>query len=106
MVPGSTGESSKVKVKVRVNIHGMFNVSSATMIEKMENAGAEPMEVDKNGGGGESATDKETSVDAGEEKNNAEQPMEQQPTAENENASATREGVRTETEVSRRGWHR
>lgn len=101
MVPGATGESSKVKVKVRVNIHGMFNVSSATMIEKTENAGMEPMEVDKNGGGGESTTNKETSVDAGEEKNNAEQPMEQQATSENENASATQEGVQAEAEVSR-----
>ena len=49
VVPQPNGESSKVKVKVRVNIHGMFNVSSASMVEKQEAAEEEtkeePMEV-------------------------------------------------------------
>ena len=49
VVPQANGESSKVKVKVRVNIHGMFNVSSATMVEKQdapeEETKEEPMEV-------------------------------------------------------------
>ena len=30
------GESAKVKVKVRVNIHGIFTVSSAARIDKVE----------------------------------------------------------------------
>ncbi|XP_041048134.1 heat shock 70 kDa protein 4L [Carcharodon carcharias] len=34
VVPQNDGESSKIKVKVRVNIHGIFNVSSASLIEK------------------------------------------------------------------------
>ncbi|XP_078067223.1 heat shock 70 kDa protein 4L isoform X2 [Mustelus asterias] len=34
VTPQNDGESSKVKVKVRVNIHGIFNVSSASLIEK------------------------------------------------------------------------
>lgn len=33
VVPQATGESSKVKVKVRVNIHGIFSVSSASLVE-------------------------------------------------------------------------
>ena len=44
MLPQASGESSKVKVKVRVNINGIFNVSSASMVEKLENT-EEPMEV-------------------------------------------------------------
>ena len=50
-MPQANGESSKVKVKVRVNIHGMFNVSSASMVEKQEaveeEPKEEPMEVDQ-----------------------------------------------------------
>ncbi|XP_078395790.1 heat shock 70 kDa protein 4L [Cetorhinus maximus] len=34
VVPQNDGESSKIKVKVRVNIHSIFNVSSASLIEK------------------------------------------------------------------------
>ena len=49
VVPQANGESSKVKVKVRVNIHGMFHVASASMVEKQEAAEEEskeePMEV-------------------------------------------------------------
>lgn len=33
--PQATGDNSKVKVKVRVNIHGVFLVSSASMVEKL-----------------------------------------------------------------------
>lgn len=32
--PGSQGEAQKVKVKVRLNLHGVFQVVSATMMEK------------------------------------------------------------------------
>lgn len=46
VVPQPTGEATKVKVKVRVNINGLFSVSSATLTEKIE-AAEEPMEVDK-----------------------------------------------------------
>ena len=31
-----TGESTKVKVKVRINSHGCFNILSANMYEKLE----------------------------------------------------------------------
>ena len=49
-MPQADGGSSKVKVKVRVNINGLFNVSGATITEKVENPPAadeqEPMDVD------------------------------------------------------------
>ncbi|XP_061904730.1 heat shock 70 kDa protein 4a [Entelurus aequoreus] len=47
VVAQTSGESAKVKVKVRVNIHGVFSVSSASLIEVMKTAdGEEPMETD------------------------------------------------------------
>uniref|UniRef100_A0A672QVT9 Heat shock protein 4a n=1 Tax=Sinocyclocheilus grahami TaxID=75366 RepID=A0A672QVT9_SINGR len=33
VVPQPSGESSKVKVKVRVNVHGVFSVSNASLVE-------------------------------------------------------------------------
>ncbi|XP_054481227.1 heat shock 70 kDa protein 4a [Anoplopoma fimbria] len=48
VVPQGSGESSKVKVKVRVNVHGMFSVSGASLIEVMKTAdGEEPIETDQ-----------------------------------------------------------
>ena len=32
--PGAQGEAQKVKVKVRLNLHGVFQVVSATLMEK------------------------------------------------------------------------
>ncbi|XP_056298879.1 heat shock 70 kDa protein 4a isoform X1 [Pseudoliparis swirei] len=50
VVPQASGESSKVKVKVRVNVHGMFSVSSASLIEVLKVAeGEEPIETDQPG---------------------------------------------------------
>ena len=52
VAPQANGESSKLKVKVRVNINGLFNVSGATITEKIENPPAaeeqEQMDVDSN----------------------------------------------------------
>uniref|UniRef100_H2L7I3 Heat shock protein 4a n=1 Tax=Oryzias latipes TaxID=8090 RepID=H2L7I3_ORYLA len=48
VVPQATGESAKVKVKVRVNIHGVFSVSSASLVEVVKAVeGEEPMETDQ-----------------------------------------------------------
>lgn len=56
VVPQASGESSKVKVKVRVNIHGIFSVSSASLVEVHKTDEAEePMEM-------EQANDKEEQV--------------------------------------------
>lgn len=47
VVPQPSGESSKLKVKVRVNVHGVFSVSSASLVEVVKSAeGEEPMEMD------------------------------------------------------------
>ncbi|XP_033977138.1 heat shock 70 kDa protein 4b isoform X1 [Trematomus bernacchii] len=47
VVPQASGESSKVKVKVRVNIHGIFSVSSASLVEVMKcEEGEEPMDTE------------------------------------------------------------
>ena len=54
VVPQANGDSSKVKLKVRVNINGLFDVSGATITEKIENPPAadeqEPMDVDGSDG--------------------------------------------------------
>uniref|UniRef100_A0A3B4AY19 Uncharacterized protein n=1 Tax=Periophthalmus magnuspinnatus TaxID=409849 RepID=A0A3B4AY19_9GOBI len=48
VVPQASGESSKVKVKVRVNIHGIFSVSSASLVEVQKcDETEEPMETDQ-----------------------------------------------------------
>ncbi|XP_051869805.1 heat shock 70 kDa protein 4-like [Pristis pectinata] len=49
VVPQTDGSSSRVKVKVRVNIHGVFSVSSASLVEvqKCEEADDVPMETDQ-----------------------------------------------------------
>ncbi|KAK1883285.1 Heat shock 70 kDa protein 4 [Dissostichus eleginoides] len=48
VVPQASGESAKVKVKVRVNIHGMFSVSSASLVEVIKvPEGEESMENDQ-----------------------------------------------------------
>lgn len=47
VVPQASGESSKVKVKVRVNIHGIFSVSSASLVEvQKSDETEEPMETE------------------------------------------------------------
>ncbi len=45
VVPTEEGDASKVKVKVRLNIHGVFTVKSATMVEKQK-VEEESMETD------------------------------------------------------------
>ena len=47
VTPTKEGESSKIKVKIRMDIHGIFYVSKAQMIEKIpsdDEGGNEPME--------------------------------------------------------------
>ncbi|XP_070402855.1 heat shock 70 kDa protein 4L isoform X2 [Nothobranchius furzeri] len=45
VVPQPDGNSSKVKVKVRINIHGIFSVSNASLIEKQKGEG-EDMQIE------------------------------------------------------------
>ena len=85
VVPQANGESSKVKVKVRVNINGLFNVSGATITEKIENPPAadeqEPMDVDS----GEAKTQ-----DAAASMETSEKPQ-QQPAAEEGSGDSPKE---------------
>ncbi|KAJ3588785.1 hypothetical protein NHX12_009639 [Muraenolepis orangiensis] len=47
VVPQASGECSKVKVKVRVNVHGLFSVSSASLVELLKpTEGEEPMDTE------------------------------------------------------------
>ena len=87
MVPQTNGESSKVKVKVRVSIHGLFSVSSATMTEKIETV-SEPMEVDAtmNGPLPESAAGAEPKASEVNKFENGE-PVDGQPMEEQTNSS-------------------
>ncbi|XP_075712568.1 heat shock 70 kDa protein 4 [Rhinoderma darwinii] len=48
VVPQADGSSSKVKVKVRVNVHGIFSVSSASLVEVHKTDDSEePMETEQ-----------------------------------------------------------
>ncbi|XP_007668484.2 heat shock 70 kDa protein 4 [Ornithorhynchus anatinus] len=48
VTPQTDGSSSKVKVKVRVNVHGIFSVSSAALVEvHKSDESEEPMETDQ-----------------------------------------------------------
>ncbi|XP_043837902.1 heat shock 70 kDa protein 4 [Dromiciops gliroides] len=48
VTPQTDGSSSKVKVKVRVNVHGIFSVSSASLVEVHKSDECEePMETDQ-----------------------------------------------------------
>ncbi|KAJ7997211.1 hypothetical protein DPEC_G00226620 [Dallia pectoralis] len=80
VVPQANGESSKVKVKVRVNIHGIFSVSSASLVEVLKpTEGEEPMETEPVGKEEESKmqTDQDDQkVQGDEQKDNAEKKSE------------------------------
>lgn len=71
VVPQASGESSKVKVKVRMNIHGIFSVSSASLVEvQKSDESEEPMETDqtqdKDGEQSKMQTDQEENQGQGE----------------------------------------
>jgi len=88
VVPQANGDSSKVKVKVRVNINGLFNVSGATITEKVENTPAaddeqEPMDVD---GSAEKTPDAGAGTEASDN-----QPQEQAAAAEEGDGDSPKE---------------
>ncbi|XP_034539238.1 heat shock 70 kDa protein 4a isoform X2 [Notolabrus celidotus] len=75
VVPQASGESAKVKVKVRVNVHGVFSVSSASLVEVLKaGEGEEPMETEQTGKEEETTTD-----DANKEKKNDQPPQAKKP---------------------------
>ncbi|KAI5620271.1 heat shock protein 4a [Silurus asotus] len=73
VLPQSSGECSKVKVKVRVNVHGVFSVSSASLVEVVKIAeGEEPMETDTTA----KEEENKMQVDQEEQKNQSDGPKE------------------------------
>lgn len=86
VVPQASGESSKVKVKVRVNIHGIFSVSSASLVEVQKSDEAEePMET-------EQAADKDG------EQSKMQTDQDEQPSAEGDAQKETEEKTPRESE--------
>jgi hypothetical protein len=66
VAPQPSGDSSKVKVKVRVNGHGIFSVSGASMTEKIE-VTAEESAMDVDGVAGVALAADKTAVNGAEE---------------------------------------
>ncbi|XP_037117827.1 heat shock 70 kDa protein 4b [Syngnathus acus] len=91
VVPQASGESSKVKVKVRVNIHGIFSVSSASLVEVIKSDEAEvPMEteqVNDKDGENKMQTDQEELQDEGD----GQKEQEEKTPRENEEMETTTE---------------
>ncbi|XP_014805418.1 PREDICTED: heat shock 70 kDa protein 4L isoform X1 [Calidris pugnax] len=88
--PQHDGDNSKVKVKVRVNIHGLFSVASASVIEKQNIEGEQndtPMDTEsstKNQGRDDELDKMQVDQDEGIQKSQAEQ--QNQADEETENA--------------------
>ena len=77
VVPQANGDAAKVKVKVRVDIHGVFKVSSATMVEKVDKAPEEvkeePMETENGQAQPEEKAEAQADADAEAPKENGPQ---------------------------------
>ncbi|XP_061786648.1 heat shock 70 kDa protein 4b [Nerophis lumbriciformis] len=93
VVPQASGESSKVKVKVRVNIHGIFSVSGASLVEVLKaDETEEPMEteqVNDKDGENKMQTDQEEQQDEGDGQKEQE---EKTPRENEEMETSTEEG--------------
>ena len=99
VVPQANGESSKVKIKIRINSHGIFEVKSASLVEKLDNeeekqTEMETMDVDEGKNNGE-VNDEESKPAAGE-KNEEMQTDQQSPT---ESSSETNDVTTPEKQV-------
>uniref|UniRef100_A0A8C1KJE9 Heat shock protein 4b n=1 Tax=Cyprinus carpio TaxID=7962 RepID=A0A8C1KJE9_CYPCA len=70
VIPQASGESSKVKVKVRVNVHGIFSVSSASLVEVQKSEEEEEsMDTEQS-----TEKDNETSAEEGKQEKKSDQP--------------------------------
>jgi molecular chaperone DnaK (HSP70) len=78
--PKEDGSNQKVKVKVRVNLNGVFTVSSASLIEKHEVEEEVPMEVDPK----EEGADKKKEEGKEDEKENGDEKEKEKATAPEE----------------------
>ncbi|XP_037603755.1 heat shock 70 kDa protein 4a [Sebastes umbrosus] len=84
VVPQASGESAKVKVKVRVNIHGMFSVSSASLVEVVKTVE------------GEESTETDQTVKEEENKMQVDPEDQKQQTADNGDNKSEAEDMETE----------
>ncbi|XP_074466219.1 heat shock 70 kDa protein 4a [Sebastes fasciatus] len=84
VVPQASGESAKVKVKVRVNIHGMFSVSSASLVEVVKTVE------------GEESTETDQTVKEEENKMQVDPEDQKQQTADNRDNKSETEDMETE----------
>uniref|UniRef100_H3CU62 Heat shock protein 4b n=1 Tax=Tetraodon nigroviridis TaxID=99883 RepID=H3CU62_TETNG len=92
VVPQASGESSKVKVKVRVNIHGIFSVSSASLVEvQKSDETEEPMETEQ---ANEKDEQNKMQTDQDEQQNQGDSPKEpeEKPRENEEMETTTEEG--------------
>ncbi|XP_018421128.1 PREDICTED: heat shock 70 kDa protein 4 [Nanorana parkeri] len=88
VTPQADGSSSKVKVKVRVNVHGIFSVSSASLVEVHKTDDSEePMETDQ------AAKDEEKMQVDQEEPKSEEAPPTQAETKSNTEEMETSQGA-------------
>ncbi|XP_056142329.1 heat shock 70 kDa protein 4b [Lampris incognitus] len=96
VVPQASGESSKIKVKVRVNIHGIFSVSSASLVEVLKSDETEePMETEQtNEKDGENKM--QTDQDEPKAQGDGQKEPEEKTTPENEEMETTTEEGKTE----------
>ncbi|GAB6031373.1 heat shock [Chamberlinius hualienensis] len=85
------GGSSKVKVKVRINIHGLFTVSSAVLLEPKDNSNKsaeEPMQVDQNSATKASENDADK-MDAENQSNEKSVPSDHEPNKSEQQTNST-----------------
>jgi len=108
VVPQVTGENSKVKVKVRVDKHGIFNVSGATLVEKVEpkeEINEKKMEVDNNVKSTENGTENsqpqtEETVPESKETNPSDESMDVDPQNKEKQESKENESPKENGEVN------
>ncbi|KAM6978034.1 heat shock 70 kDa protein 4b [Aplochiton taeniatus] len=96
VVPQVSGESSKVKVKVRVNIHGIFSVSSASLVEVLKTEESEePMDTEQTN---EKEEESKMQTDQDEQKAQGDGPKDadEKKTPENEEMETTSDEAKTE----------
>jgi len=65
--PSAEGKAQKVKVKVRINLHGIMTISSASLIESKD----EPMELDNGNGVQQTESEQSTDAQTGDQKSDA-----------------------------------
>lgn len=72
--PTAEGESSKIKVKVRINLHGIVSIVSAVLVEKKDNAEAEETQMETE----PAANDQEGADQVNRENGDVQQPNEEE----------------------------